>query len=206
MSVNQVIADLENHLNQMQPNSYESLRVELRSSFDAVVDVMVRLQNANGNAQLEFNSIMTERLQVMRDAEQRHLENSLPVLPHHPGPYIPFPPLEDQNAANNPNFRSSVRVTSRALVYREYHTKMDDPCPICFESYKRGNSIVTECNHELCHGCLYNLILARGHSKVHCSLCRQELKNVTNFYPRKGKIGKQDKKIRENLLRIAGPR
>ena len=203
MSVNQVIADLENHLEQMQPDSIESMRDEMRSSFDAVVDVMVRLQNANVDARLEFDRITTERLQMMRNAEERFLTNSLPILSHYPGP---FPTLSTPSVSNDPNFRSSVLVTSHALSYREYHTKMSEPCPICFESYKKVNSIVTECNHELCHGCLYNLIISRGHSKVHCSLCRQELKNVTNFYPLKGKIGKQDKKIRENLLRIAGPR
>lgn len=103
-----------------------------------------------------------------------------------------------------PQGRPNARVVTRLLSHEEYHSNMEEPCAICMETYNKGISAVTECNHSFCHGCVYRLLQLsnRGFS---CPMCRANCTIVQNFGPKKGcriRVSKEHKEIRKNLSKI----
>ena len=101
-----------------------------------------------------------------------------------------------------PQVRSRTIVTFFLLSHKDYYKKMSEPCPICFEDYTKGVSTLTECNHNLCHGCLYNIMAAAGNVYITCPFCRHTVQNVTNYCPVDGsrvRVMQPHKDIREKI-------
>lgn len=125
-----------------------------------------------------------------------------PVVARPNGPQVP--PPAPRPVAVIPQGRPNVRVVTRLLSHEEYHTKIEEPCAICMETYNKGISAVTECNHSFCHGCMYRLLQDQTRS-VHCPMCRANCTIVQNFGPKKGcriRVAKEHKEIRNKLSQM----
>ena len=72
---------------------------------------------------------------------------------------------------------------SKALSITEIEEVIEDPCCICFETYTRGQSITTCCNHTFCKDCYDSHEKSTPKSK--CPMCRKENPVVTEYRTRK---------------------
>ena len=123
-------------------------------------------------------------------------------VPIAPVVQVPIAPIVDPY-----NRRVASLVTFRKLSHRDYYKKMSEPCPICFEDYTKGVSTLTECNHNLCHGCLYNIMAASRNVYITCPFCRHTVKNITNYCPLEDsrvRVKQPHKEIREKI-KLAAP-
>ena len=64
-------------------------------------------------------------------------------------------------------------------THPEYSTDVDEAChecPICYNEYKIGKMLLTECGHSYCRDCI-TTHLNTG-KECNCPLCRTEIKNL----------------------------
>jgi hypothetical protein len=53
-------------------------------------------------------------------------------------------------------------------------------CCICFDSYKKPEFVILNCNHEFCNGCLKQALISDNRPKPCCAYCRTEVISMTS--------------------------
>ena len=59
----------------------------------------------------------------------------------------------------------------------QFHELCAEACAICLETHTKGDSVLTECNHEFCHQC-WNQWITRAKT---CPACRKSCPSTTSF-------------------------
>lgn len=96
--------------------------------------------------------------------------------------YVRISTLQEQRT----NVRRPRARSSKAIPQREIDETMPDPCSICHETYKKGDSILTSCGHSFCKTCYDNYErVVRRSATIKCPLCRQENPRITEYRARK---------------------
>jgi hypothetical protein len=91
------------------------------------------------------------------------------------GPYTaPLRPTESAHQRRNP-LEKTVTIKKT-----EFDAICTDLCPICIEPQKKGDTIMTDCNHEFCKPC-YNSWMTAFTSNHTCPACRKLMPRVTSF-------------------------
>jgi hypothetical protein len=104
-----------------------------------------------------------------------------------PGRFQNILSIQDLNALRNSFQQLSMEIESE-IVAREEETApkfVFDPtkftdeniqcdCPVCYET---APSVLTNCNHTYCHGCIVKMINHRN-NQVSCALCREKVTTV----------------------------
>jgi hypothetical protein len=85
-------------------------------------------------------------------------------------------PLRD--AARRSPLQKTVTISRAA-----FDTNCAESCSICLATHKKGDSIVTECNHEFGKECFNNWISAPN-SNHSCPTCRKSMPRITLFKTR----------------------
>lgn len=97
------------------------------------------------------------------------------------GPYTaPLRPPEPSEHRRNP-LEKSVTIKKA-----EFDAICADSCPICLENPKKGDTIMTDCNHEFCKPC-YNSWMNAFTGNHACPTCRKVTPRVTSFKTRVSK-------------------
>ena len=78
---------------------------------------------------------------------------------------------------------STTRVYKPARKYKRisatvYEAVNSDPCAICIENQKKGDTITTGCNHSFCKPCWNSWM---DTNKRTCPCCRNECKSITVY-------------------------
>ena len=131
---------------------------------------------------------------------RRRQENAPPVPPvaHQAGsglyrtaplrdPYMPPSPPRRQvgpyTAPLRPVVRRNPLEKMVTIKKADFEAPCIDPCPICLDIHKKGDSLTTECNHEFGKDC-YNFWMNSLSSNKKCPTCRKETPRVTMYKTR----------------------
>lgn len=107
-----------------------------------------------------------------------HLRPQSPPMP--PPPIrLTGPMTAPLRATERRNPLEKTVTISRAA----FDANCTESCSICMETHKKGESIVTECNHEFGKECFTRWINARN-SNHKCPTCRKERPRITLFKTR----------------------
>jgi hypothetical protein len=60
---------------------------------------------------------------------------------------------------------------------QQFHALCAEACAICLETHTKGDSVLTECNHEFCHQC-WSQWITRAKT---CPACRKSRPSTTSF-------------------------
>ena len=60
----------------------------------------------------------------------------------------------------------------------DYEAVNNDPCAVCMENQKKGDTITTECNHSFCKPCWNNWMDTNNRT---CPCCRNRCKSITVY-------------------------
>jgi hypothetical protein len=141
--------------------------------------------------------------QALQMVRRRRLENAPPVPPvarqAGSAPFTMGGPFTMGNVRPNSGpYTAPLRPPEPALQRRnplektvtikktEFDAICTDSCPICLENPKKGDTIMTDCNHEFCKPC-YNSWMNAFTSNHNCPACRKVTPRVTSFKTRVSK-------------------
>ena len=139
------------------------------SSYDGIIDCLNKI------------------LYIVEDPDQDESAAYFPPVDTYQAPHTPHFPPPAVEARVIPNARRNRRKL-KALPKAEIDKDMEDPCSICFEPYKRADSVSTCCNHKFCKTCYgsHEKSVVRG-KLVTCPMCRKENPVVTEYRARKSR-------------------
>ena len=79
----------------------------------------------------------------------------------------------------NPNtktYRPSRKY--KRITADDFEAETTDPCAVCIEKQKKGDTITTECNHSFCKPCWNKWM---DTNKRTCPCCRKQCRSVTVY-------------------------
>jgi len=109
-----------------------------------------------------------------------------PMTP--PGPPPEYSMLEELFPLRLPRRRR--RHVSRAIPKRELEDVIAEPCSICYETYKKVNSVSTCCGHSFCKDCFASHEHANRYQTITCPLCRKMMPTITEYRARKAPVSR----------------
>ena len=132
--------------------------------------------------------------QALQMVRRRRLENAPPVPPVArqvgSAPFTMGGPFTMGNVRPNsgpytaplrpPEQRRNPLEKTVTIKKAEFDAICTDLCPICIEPQKKGDTIMTDCNHEFCKPC-YNSWMTAFTSNHTCPTCRKLMPRVTSF-------------------------
>jgi hypothetical protein len=66
----------------------------------------------------------------------------------------------------------------KRIIATDYEAINTEPCAVCMENQKKGDTITTECNHSFCKPCWNNWMDTNNRT---CPCCRKECKSITVY-------------------------
>jgi hypothetical protein len=66
----------------------------------------------------------------------------------------------------------------KRIISTDYEAINTEPCAVCMENQKKGDTITTVCNHSFCKPCWNNWMDTNNRT---CPCCRKECKSITVY-------------------------
>jgi len=140
-----------------------------------IADIVIRAENAMRTSIRRRQAIASGLMRVLRENQHETVDGFMRVLREHQ--HIPSPRPQPQPYSFN--IQIVMDISHEDEDEDAESREKEEDCPICYDSIKKSDMLVTNCKHSFCSNCIKKHLVSTIVGRTPCcAMCRT---NISSF-------------------------